>query len=38
MRQVARLGPICEACGQPLPREDLLAEQNLKHQGEREAR
>jgi DNA-binding HxlR family transcriptional regulator len=34
----AGLGPNCEACGQPLQREDLIAEQSPAYQGERKAR
>jgi DNA-binding HxlR family transcriptional regulator len=36
--QPAGLGPSCEACGQPLQREDLIAEQSPAYQGERKAR
>jgi DNA-binding HxlR family transcriptional regulator len=34
----AGLGAVCEACGQPLRREDLIAEQNPAYRSEREAR
>ena len=36
--QPAGLGPTCEACGQPLEREDLIAEQSPAYQRERDAR
>jgi DNA-binding HxlR family transcriptional regulator len=32
------LGPVCQTCGQPLRREDLIAEQNPAYRNEREAR
>jgi DNA-binding MarR family transcriptional regulator len=34
----AGLGPVCESCGRPLRREDLLAEQAPRYRQEREAR
>ncbi|HLZ66909.1 MAG TPA: helix-turn-helix domain-containing protein [Aliidongia sp.] len=34
----AGLGPVCEDCGQPLRREDLIAELNPAYESEREAR
>lgn len=34
----AGLGPVCESCGKPLRREDLIADQNPAHRAEREAR
>jgi DNA-binding HxlR family transcriptional regulator len=34
----AGLGPVCESCGKPLRREDLVAELNPAYRGEREAR
>ena len=34
----AGLGPVCESCGRPLRREDLIAEQAPKYRTEREAR
>jgi DNA-binding HxlR family transcriptional regulator len=32
------LGPACEGCGQPLRREDMIAELSSAYQDEREAR
>jgi DNA-binding HxlR family transcriptional regulator len=34
----AGLGPICESCGEPLRREDLIANLNPAYRDEREAR
>jgi DNA-binding HxlR family transcriptional regulator len=34
----AGLGPVCESCGKPLRREDLIAEQAPKYRRERESR
>ena len=34
----AGLGPVCESCGKPLHREDLVAEAAPKYRKEREAR
>jgi len=34
----AGLGPICESCGEPLHREDMVAERAPKYQRERDAR
>ncbi|MDE4605037.1 winged helix-turn-helix transcriptional regulator [Sinorhizobium meliloti] len=34
----AGLGPVCESCGKPVRREDLIAEQNPSYRAEREAR
>jgi DNA-binding HxlR family transcriptional regulator len=34
----AGLGSVCESCGKPLRREDLIAEQAPKYRREREAR
>ena len=34
----AGLGAVCESCGQPLHREDLIAEQAARYRREREAR
>jgi hypothetical protein len=34
----AGLGPVCESCGKPLRREDLVAEPTPKCQSERDAR
>ncbi len=34
----AGLGPVCESCGLPLRREDMIAELNPAYQSEREAR
>jgi DNA-binding HxlR family transcriptional regulator len=34
----AGLGPICESCGEPLQRNDLIAERGPKYQRERDAR
>jgi len=34
----AGLGPVCESCGQPLQRVDLIAERTPKYQSERDAR
>jgi len=34
----AGLGPVCESCGKPLRRDDLIAEQAPKYRKEREAR
>ncbi|WP_429809114.1 winged helix-turn-helix transcriptional regulator [Ensifer sp. B1-9] len=31
-------GPVCESCGKPLRREDLIADQNPAYRAEREAR
>jgi DNA-binding HxlR family transcriptional regulator len=37
-RKPAGLGPVCESCGKPLRREDMIAEQAPKYRNEREAR
>ncbi|GGF24538.1 hypothetical protein GCM10011611_33230 [Aliidongia dinghuensis] len=34
----AGLGPVCESCGEPLSRADLIAELNPAYKAEREAR
>jgi DNA-binding HxlR family transcriptional regulator len=34
----AGLGPVCEGCGEPLRRENLIGERNPKYQRERDAR
>jgi DNA-binding HxlR family transcriptional regulator len=34
----AGLGPVCESCGKPLYREDLVSEQAPKYRRERKAR
>jgi DNA-binding MarR family transcriptional regulator len=34
----AGLGPVCESCGRPLRREDLVAELAPKYREERDAR
>jgi DNA-binding HxlR family transcriptional regulator len=34
----AGLGPVCDSCGKPLRRADLIAKQAAKYQREREAR
>jgi DNA-binding HxlR family transcriptional regulator len=34
----AGLGPVCESCGKPLNRDELIAEQAPKYSREREAR
>ena len=34
----AGLGPVCESCGKPLRRDDLIAEQAPKYRNERDAR
>ena len=34
----AGLGPVCESCGQPLRRKDLIGEQTPKYRRERDAR
>jgi hypothetical protein len=34
----AGLGPTCESCGQPLRREDMIAELNPAYRRERDAR
>ncbi|EJC74410.1 putative transcriptional regulator [Rhizobium leguminosarum bv. trifolii WSM2012] len=34
----AGLGPVCESCGEPLRRDDLIAEQNPAYRAERERR
>lgn len=34
----AGLGPVCESCGQPLQRQDLITELNPAYQSEREER